>query len=382
MLVSVVNRSSAAPVVLRLPGLEQVPTSLRFETADELIVALSADGTPSRRGWASRRRSGILDVGDLSNGTIVASIELPTDAPRITAMSFAPGGQRLTLGDEDGRVLVADLETENLSQEAFATSGTQILWLDYFDRGRLFFAVDVSGEIRVSGHRHRRAILARVLHASVSESSALLNTDWKSVVVGHHSRGRPSRSGTSTSTRGRTSRVPAPAATSREPSGPGTYRPTSRTARPARSSRRSPEATSRDGVPFADVGEESVPLVPRTDWRMLCAPVGLDERALRAACRRRRFARGETVFHEGDPAGAFHLLEIGHVAIRLTTPLGDVAIIDVLEPGDTFGEQALVEGPNAAQRSPPSIGSRRWRWTRRASSACVPTIQASTASSS
>ncbi len=38
------------------------------------------------------------------------------------------------------------------------------------------------------------------------------------------------------------------------------------------------------------------------------------------------------------------MLDRGHVAIRLTTRLGDVSIIDVLQPGDTFGEQALIHG--------------------------------------
>ena len=50
------------------------------------------------------------------------------------------------------------------------------------------------------------------------------------------------------------------------------------------------------------------------------------------------------VFHEGDPAGGMHLLEQGHVAVKLTTPLGEVGLIDVLHPGDTFGEQSLVDG--------------------------------------
>jgi len=80
------------------------------------------------------------------------------------------------------------------------------------------------------------------------------------------------------------------------------------------------------------------------DWRLACAEAGVGERALRSACRRRSFARGEVVFHEGDPAGSVHLLETGHVAVKLTTPLGDVAIVDVLHAGDTFGEQALIHG--------------------------------------
>ncbi len=50
------------------------------------------------------------------------------------------------------------------------------------------------------------------------------------------------------------------------------------------------------------------------------------------------------IFHEGDPAGALHLIDSGHVAIRLTTLLGDVAIVDVLQRGDCFGERVLVHG--------------------------------------
>ncbi len=88
---------------------------------------------------------------------------------------------------------------------------------------------------------------------------------------------------------------------------------------------------------------------PKPDWRSLSTQAGLDERELRAACRRRRYTRGDTIFHEGDPAGAFHMLDRGWVAVRLTTRLGDVSIIDILQPGDTFGEQALIHG--AGQRS-------------------------------
>src|SRR5262249_59690661 len=57
-----------------------------------------------------------------------------------------------------------------------------------------------------------------------------------------------------------------------------------------------------------------------------------------------RYNRGEIVFHEGDPGRALHLIDRGRVAVRLTTPLGDVATLDVLHAGDTFGEQALVDG--------------------------------------
>lgn len=91
------------------------------------------------------------------------------------------------------------------------------------------------------------------------------------------------------------------------------------------------------------MGETEGPASPRPDWHTLIAGAGLDEREFRAACRRRRYARGETIFHEGDPASALHLLDVGHVEVRLTTLRGDMSIIDVLGPGDTFGEQALID---------------------------------------
>jgi CRP/FNR family transcriptional regulator, cyclic AMP receptor protein len=79
-------------------------------------------------------------------------------------------------------------------------------------------------------------------------------------------------------------------------------------------------------------------------WPRLAAAAGIDERELRTRCARRKFGRGEVIFHEGDPAGTMHLLEIGHVAVKLTTPMGEIGLIDIFQPGDTFGEQSLVNG--------------------------------------
>ncbi len=61
-----------------------------------------------------------------------------------------------------------------------------------------------------------------------------------------------------------------------------------------------------------------------------------------AGTRRRRYARGEIVFHEGDIGDALHLIAKGHVAVRGTTPLGDVSTFTVLGPGEVFGEGALL----------------------------------------
>ncbi|HEY7134168.1 MAG TPA: Crp/Fnr family transcriptional regulator [Acidimicrobiia bacterium] len=78
------------------------------------------------------------------------------------------------------------------------------------------------------------------------------------------------------------------------------------------------------------------------EFRLL-EPLPADtRRELLARARRRRFAAGEVIFHEGDPGDAMHLLAKGHVAIRVTTPLGDTATLRVLRAGDHFGELSVV----------------------------------------
>ncbi len=57
---------------------------------------------------------------------------------------------------------------------------------------------------------------------------------------------------------------------------------------------------------------------------------------------RRSFRKGETLFHEGDPGDSLHLIEKGRVAIRPSTPLGEVVTLAILGPGESFGEQALL----------------------------------------
>lgn len=58
---------------------------------------------------------------------------------------------------------------------------------------------------------------------------------------------------------------------------------------------------------------------------------------------RRRFDRRQVLFHEGDPSGGMYLIQSGWVAVRLTTPLGDVATVAVIGPHEPLGEQSLVE---------------------------------------
>jgi CRP-like cAMP-binding protein len=67
-------------------------------------------------------------------------------------------------------------------------------------------------------------------------------------------------------------------------------------------------------------------------------------REVLAAAQRRRFKRGDIVFHEGDPGDTLHLLAKGRVTVRVTTPLGESATLSVLGPGAIFGELALLSG--------------------------------------
>lgn len=80
------------------------------------------------------------------------------------------------------------------------------------------------------------------------------------------------------------------------------------------------------------------------EWTLFSEVPQEDVRAVLSIARRRTFARGEVVFHRGDPGNALHLIAAGRFAVRITTPLGDTATLAVRGRGDAFGELALVSG--------------------------------------
>lgn len=78
------------------------------------------------------------------------------------------------------------------------------------------------------------------------------------------------------------------------------------------------------------------------DWPLFAELPPEEVRELLKIARRRRFSRNEVVFHADDPGDSLHLIVKGRFAIRIMTPLGEIATIAIRGPGESFGEMALV----------------------------------------
>ena len=77
-------------------------------------------------------------------------------------------------------------------------------------------------------------------------------------------------------------------------------------------------------------------------WKLLAGVPDEDVRRVLGIARRRKFKRGEVVFHEDDPADSLHLVDSGRFAVQGATRLGEQALFVVRGPGEAFGEIALV----------------------------------------
>jgi CRP/FNR family cyclic AMP-dependent transcriptional regulator len=80
---------------------------------------------------------------------------------------------------------------------------------------------------------------------------------------------------------------------------------------------------------------------------------GADDAAIETlirVLRVRRFRRGETIFHQGDPGDALFVVDHGSVKVVLPSDEGaEPAIVAILGPGEFFGELAILDGaPHSA----------------------------------
>jgi CRP-like cAMP-binding protein len=67
-----------------------------------------------------------------------------------------------------------------------------------------------------------------------------------------------------------------------------------------------------------------------------------DAKKLLKASKVNTYARRETLASEGEQSDTFHIVLDGRVAIRVTRPSGDTAIVYILGPDSHFGEVSLL----------------------------------------
>jgi CRP/FNR family cyclic AMP-dependent transcriptional regulator len=65
--------------------------------------------------------------------------------------------------------------------------------------------------------------------------------------------------------------------------------------------------------------------------------------SLSSCLRRRRYTKGEVIFLQGDPGTSLYAIEGGRVKIAVASPEGKEFVLNLLGPGDFFGELALLD---------------------------------------
>jgi CRP/FNR family cyclic AMP-dependent transcriptional regulator len=69
-----------------------------------------------------------------------------------------------------------------------------------------------------------------------------------------------------------------------------------------------------------------------------------DQEVVLAAMGHRRWAKGETLFRQGEPGDSLSLIERGRVAMQFVTPSGQNITTAVFGPGRSIGHIALLSG--------------------------------------
>lgn len=65
---------------------------------------------------------------------------------------------------------------------------------------------------------------------------------------------------------------------------------------------------------------------------------------LAQGCQLRRLARGEMVFHVGQPCEEFHVTVMGQVKLFALSPAGQEKVIELIGPGASFAEALMFTG--------------------------------------
>jgi CRP-like cAMP-binding protein len=65
---------------------------------------------------------------------------------------------------------------------------------------------------------------------------------------------------------------------------------------------------------------------------------------LALGCQLRRFARGEAIFHMGEPCEEFHVAVTGQVKLYAVSPAGQEKVVEIVGPGGSFAEALMFTG--------------------------------------
>ena len=63
--------------------------------------------------------------------------------------------------------------------------------------------------------------------------------------------------------------------------------------------------------------------------------------AVAAAAEERRVGAGTVLFRRGDPCDGFHVIVLGRVKLALLVPAGAEKVVEILGPGQSFGEAVM-----------------------------------------
>lgn len=78
-----------------------------------------------------------------------------------------------------------------------------------------------------------------------------------------------------------------------------------------------------------------------TRFNMFAGLTGAQLNSLAGIALRRRFAKGEAIFYEGQETSGFYLVEQGRVKVFKVSPDGKEYILHIVEPGFSFAEACI-----------------------------------------